>query len=479
MRWIATPLLVVLALVLGCATNPVTGHKQLSLVSSSQELQMGSEGYKAVVTEYGVYESPGLKSFTDSIGQAVARVSHQPNLEWHFTLLDDPVVNAFAMPGGYIYVTRGILAHLGSEAQLAGVLGHECGHVTARHTAARLTQQQLAGLGLGVASVFSATLRQYGSLAQQGLGMLFLKYSRDDENQADQLGVDYSTKAGYDSREIPKTYTMLGRIGARSGSRLPTFLSTHPDPGDREVRTTALAQQATAGKTGLLIRERSYIQRLDGMVFGNDPRNGYFEGSRFYHPQLAFQIAFPEGWNTQNARAAVSAAEPGQHAMMQFTIVPSEGLSPSGYVGELQRGGKITGARGTDETINGSPAWLGHLAVQKEDGTEVVLTAAFIRKSDAQLYEVLGQSAAPGDAFDEKILESARSLRTLTDPSKLSVKPDRVRIVTVKKTGTFAEVVGAIKPQALSLEDTSILNNIEPDETVRAGELIKIVEPGR
>ena len=378
---------------------------------------MGSEGYKAVVTEYGVYESPGLKSFTDSIGQAVARVSHQPNLEWHFTLLDDPVVNAFAMPGGYIYVTRGILAHLGSEAQLAGVLGHECGHVTARHTAARLTQQQLAGLGLGVASVFSATLRQYGSLAQQGTAACCSSSTAATTRTRPTSSASITRPRPATTRARFPRPTRCSAASARGPARACRPSSRRTRPRGPEVRTTALAQQATAGKTGLLIRERSYIQRLDGMVFGNDPRNGYFEGSRFYHPQLAFQIAFPEGWNTQNARAAVSAAEPGQHAMMQFTIVPSEGLSPSGYVGELQRGGKITGARGTDETINGSPAWLWHLAVQKEDGTEVVLTAAFIRKSDAQLYEVLGQSAAPGDAFDEKILESARSLRTLTDPS--------------------------------------------------------------
>src|SRR5262249_43193809 len=143
------------------------------------------------------------------VGQALARVSHRPDLEWHFTVLDDPVVNAFAMPGGYVYITRGILAHLNSEAQLAGVLGHEIGHVTARHTAQRLTQQQVAGLGLGLASAVSETFRQYGQMAQTALGVLFLKYSRDDETQADELGVEYATKAGWDPREIPATYAML------------------------------------------------------------------------------------------------------------------------------------------------------------------------------------------------------------------------------------------------------------------------------
>src|SRR5438445_6288474 len=125
----------------GCATNPVTGKRQFSLVTPQQELQMGTEGNKAVLEEYGAYDDPKLAAYVDSVGLALARVSHLPNLEWHFTVIDDPAVNAFALPGGYIYITRGILAHLNSEAQLAGVLGHEIGHVTARHSAQQATQQ--------------------------------------------------------------------------------------------------------------------------------------------------------------------------------------------------------------------------------------------------------------------------------------------------------------------------------------------------
>src|SRR5262249_50828002 len=178
------PLIAALA---SCATNPVTGKSEFSLVSSAQEAQMGKEGYPAVVAEYGIYADTTLQAYVDSVGQRVAKVSHLPNGPWKFTLLEDTAVNAFAMPGGYIYITRGILAHLNSEAQLAGVLGHEIGHVTARHSAHQITQQQIAGLGLGLATVFSRDFARYSDMAQQGLQLMFLKYSRDDETQADEL----------------------------------------------------------------------------------------------------------------------------------------------------------------------------------------------------------------------------------------------------------------------------------------------------
>src|SRR5215510_3352297 len=177
----------------GCAVNPATGKKEFTLVTPSQEAAMGREGYSAAIAEYGLYDDASVSAYVDSVGRKVAAASEEPTLPWRFTVLDDPVVNAFAMPGGYIYVTRGLLAHMQSEAQLAGVLGHEIGHVTARHSAKQITQQELYGLGLGIASAVSPTFRRYGSTAEQALGLLMLKYSRDDETQADELGVRYAS----------------------------------------------------------------------------------------------------------------------------------------------------------------------------------------------------------------------------------------------------------------------------------------------
>jgi predicted Zn-dependent protease len=472
--------LVLLAVVVsGCAINPVTGRSELSLVSPQQELAIGSEGYKAVAAEYGFYADATLQAYVDQVGQKVAKVSHQPNLAWHFTVLDDPAVNAFAMPGGYIYVTRGILAHMNSEAQLAGVLGHEIGHVTSRHSASQITQQQLYGLGLGVASIFSQTVAKYGDLAQQGLSLLFLKYSRDDEREADELSVSYAAAAGYDPREIPPTYEMLQRLGEGSGSRLPSFLSTHPDPGDRVNTTTALAQQAMRGKSNLVVNGRAYVQRLDGLAFGEDPRQGYFVGDVLYHPTLRFQMALPAGWRHQNSRAAVASQEPGQKAVMQLSLANAGTLTPEAFAQQLVTAGKVASAQGRSETIDGKPAWVGRLSVPQEGGVAVVMTAGWIRRADAHMFQVLGRSQQPGDADDTKILASLRSIRTLSDAARINVTSDQVKVANVSATGTLQATLQKLGAAQAQYATDALINGLELDETVRAGTLLKWIVPGR
>jgi predicted Zn-dependent protease len=412
-------------------------------------------------------------------------VSHLPNIEWHFTVLDDPVVNAFALPGGYVYITRGILAYLNSESQLAGVLGHEIGHVTARHSAKQVSQQKLAGLGLGVATVFSKTFSRYSQAAQQGLGLLFLKYGRDDENQADQIGVDYSAKSGYDPRTIPDTYAMLARVSEGSGGeRLPSYLSSHPDPGDRQQRTTQLAAAATGNRTDLVIGKAPHLAHLEGLVFGSNPALGYFEGARYIHPAIGFEITFPAGWESGDKKTAVVSVAPGEKAMMQLTLAQGEATSPTAFVTSLQSAGKIAGANGRSETINGLPAWVGRLQVAGQDGAPVTLAAAFMQAphrsgGEKLLFQILGKSAQPGDADEQAILTSARSFKRVTDPTLLNVKPDRVDVVTLPKTGSIGVVVPDLGPQAIDLEQTAILNHKQVGDAVEAGTQLKIVKPGR
>lgn len=466
-------------LVAGCATNPVTGRRQFSLVSAGQEEQIGREGYAAVLAEYGAYEDSTVQRYVDGIGQRLAKVSHLPNLDWHFTVIDDPSVNAFAMPGGYIYITRGILAHLNSEAQLAGVLGHEIAHVTHRHSAAQMSQQQLAGIGLGVASLVSENVARYSQVAQQALGLMFLKHSRTHENESDASGIDYATRAGYDPREIPATYAMLKRIGDRAGQRLPGFLSTHPDPGDRETRTTELARVASEGKSGLITERAGYLRRLDGMTFGDDPRGGYFEGDDFYHPTLGFVMTFPAGWKRENTRAAVTASAEGQKGALQLTLADAEDLSPADYVARLAGSGRISGSRGTAERIGGLPAWVGRVAVAGDAGTERVLAAAFIRRGPGRMVQILGSSAVQDDAEFRKVLASARSFRPLSDPARLAPTPARVHVTRITRAGTFAAVVAALDGGGLDAQGTAILNHREAADALAVGDHVKIVSPAK
>ena len=471
-------LVAALALAGGCATNPVTGRSELSLVSEQQELQMGREAYGPVIAEFGKYDDQALAAYVDSVGQRVAHASHLPKLEWHFTLVDDPAVNAFAMPGGYIYVTRGILANLGSEAQLAGVLGHEIGHVTHRHTAEAITRQQLYGLGLGVIQVAAPSLRPYGQAGEQALGLLFLSYSRGAENEADALGVQYATQAGYDPREIPATYSMLKRVGQAAGSTIPPYLSTHPDPGDREVRTTTLSAQAAAGKTGLVIGRHEYLRKLEGLVYGTDPREGYFEGRTFFHPGMNFQIDFPEGWKQQNTRVSVAAAEPNQHGLIQLGITPSGDASPEAYVQSLLRAGKIAQADGRREALGGLDAWVGRIAVAGDQGT-VVLDAAFIRNTEQSLYQLLGESAVPGDDVDRKIVESMRSFRPIADSTRLQAAPARLHLTPAAKAGSLRAILTGLGPQGATPEQLAIANGVDLDQAITAGTTLKLVRAGR
>ena len=473
-------LLVVLALSLyavsGCATNPVTGRSEFSLVSAAQELRIGQESHAAILQEYGAYDDPPLAAYVDSIGQAMARRSHTPSLTWHFTVLDDPVVNAFALPGGYVYVTRGIIAHMNSEAQLAGVLGHEIGHVTARHSAQRITQQQVAGLGLGLATVFVESFRPYSDAAQTGLQLMFLKFGRDDENQADELGVDYSTKSGYDAREIPDTYQTLARVGARSGRSLPSFLSTHPDPGDREIRTRELARAATAGQSDLAIRGAEFFAHVDGVVYGNDPRLGYFDGSLFVHPKLGFEMRFPAGWQSRNSAAAVVAVDANQTAGMQVTLADAKNLSPSDYVRELERTQRIVGAEGRSERFGSYTGWIGRLSIPSQGGGAATLAAAFIRIGE-QTIQIVGQARDPRD--EDAIFESARSFRDVRDRARLEVTPDRIEVARVRESATLEDILrrnGLEDPQVL--EDLAIVNNLQLDQPLARGQRVKLLKRG-
>src|SRR5690349_20129648 len=222
----------------GCARNPVTGKNELSLVSESQEIEMGKQSAQEVAQTIGIYPDPGVNAYVSAIGMKMAKTSERPNLPWEFHIVNDASVNAFALPGGFIYVTRGLMTSINDEAELATVVGHEIGHVTNRHSVQQISKQELAQVGLGVGSLTSSNVAKLAGIASQGLGLLLLKYSRDAENEADLAGFRYAANQNYDVREMVKVFQTLDRVSqASGGGKLPAWLETHPDPGTRIQNT--------------------------------------------------------------------------------------------------------------------------------------------------------------------------------------------------------------------------------------------------
>jgi predicted Zn-dependent protease len=293
-----------LLLVISCAVNPVTGKKQLMLMSEAQEIQLGLSYDPQVMATFGAYPDQNLQNFVQSRGVEIGKISHRPNLEYHVRIVDSHVVNAFAVPGGYVYLTRGILAQLNNEAELMGVLSHEMGHIAARHTVSQQSKQQLGQLLLIGGMIASEKFAQYAQYALQGMQLLFLKFSRDDERQADALGVEYSSKLGFDAHKMADFFKVLQKMSlSESEGGIPTFLSTHPDPGDRynDVNKSATEWQTQLNLGSYKVNQDSYLQMINDIIYGEDPKQGYVEGNTFYHPELKFKFSFPAGWKLENS----------------------------------------------------------------------------------------------------------------------------------------------------------------------------------
>jgi predicted Zn-dependent protease len=456
----------------GCATNPATGARQIMLVSESQEIAMGRDYDRQVVASIGLYPDSGLQRYIQQFGMRLAATSERPNLPWTFHVVDDPVVNAFALPGGFIYVTRGIMAHLNSEAELAGVVGHEIGHVTARHSVSQMSKQQLAQLGLAVGAIASPELGRYAGLASQALGVLFLKYSRDNESQADELGLRYMRRATYDPREMPHVFEMLARVSqAQGGGRVPEWLATHPDPENRRGR---IEQEIAAGPqsfAGTAVNRDSYLQRLDGLVFGANPREGYFKGTVFFHPELRFRIAFPDGWKTSNEKQAVGALSPGQDAMAELSLA-TEATADEGVRAFLGRQG-FTGGSPTRASIGGLPAVGAGFSAATDNGTlRGIVVCVEHRNAVFRIAGYAVEARWPG--YQTTIERTLQSFQPLTDPAALSVQPQRLDLVKLDRRTTIAELARQ-RPSPVSAATLALLNQVEPETPLEAGRLVKWV----
>lgn len=465
---------VVAAFAAGCSVNPATGRKEFNIVSESQEVALGMQEAQRTAAQMGSYQDTAWQAYVSTLGKALAAKSERPQLPWTFTVVDDPQVNAFALPGGFIYVTRGILTNMRSEAELAGVLGHEIGHVTARHSATQMSRAQLAQLGLGLGTVLRPDLAPYAGVVSTGLGILFLKYSRDDESEADKLGFRYSIRGGFDPHAMLDLFAMLERVDSSSGrERLPAWATTHPFPENRYAQTERLLDSAKVDYAALAWDRADYLRRLNGMVYGEDPRQGFFEGQAFYHPELKFQVTFPQGWKAVNGFSAVTGLAEGQDGMLQLQLGGADSLAAQLRAFLQQEG--ITTTSTSRAAVNGLPAASARFTAQMEQGVANG-TVTFLRHG-GRTYRLMGLAlAAKTEAYDPLIRAWIQSFRPLTDPARLNVRPDRIHVITIPKAMTLA-AFNARYPSTVPLGQLALMNGVGTGATLPAGALVKQVAP--
>ncbi|MBB6611851.1 M48 family metalloprotease [Pontibacter sp. Tf4] len=457
-----------------CSTNPVTGKKDVILMSEGQELAMGQEADPQIVAQFGLYENPAVQRFIDEKGQKMAAISHRSNIKYNFKVLDSPVINAFAVPGGYVYFTRGIMAHFNNEAQFAGVLGHEIGHIAARHSAQQQSKAVLSQVGLIAGMILVPELAQFGNEAMQGLSLLFLKFGRDDERESDRLGVEYSTKIGYDADEMADFFLTLKRKQEESGQAIPEFMSTHPDPGNRYTTVHELAAewQKKLNATNLQVGRNSYLRMIDGMVYGEDPKQGFVEDFVFYHPVLKFQFPIPNGWKYLNSPQSFQMAHPEGKAIINLTLAPGTSLEDAAR--QTLEGYQLTLVESKNTTVNGNNA-LAVVADQKQE-QGVIRTLTYFIQYGGNIYSIMGITS--GNDFNNyfnTFSGTMTNFRQLTDQSKLNKKPEIIRIKTVAQNTTLAQALQSNGMPSARMEELAVLNGMQLSDRVEKGMLIKVI----
>ncbi|MEO8201269.1 MAG: M48 family metalloprotease [Gemmatimonadota bacterium] len=463
--------LVLAMLVSACATNPVTGKSELSLVSESQEIAMGQQGAQDVAQSIGLYNDQQAQTYVSGIGKRLAALTERPSLPWTFQVVDDPAVNAFALPGGYIFVTRGLMTSINTEAELASVVGHEIGHVTARHSVQQISRSQIAQIGLGVGSILSSDVARFSGLASQGLGLLFLKYGRDDETQADDLGFRYAMAGNYDVRQMLDLFRTLERVSVLGGGGVPQWLSTHPDPGNRLAKTQSRLDTLSRSLANTTVNRDGYLRMIDNMVYGDNPRMGFFRSGLFLHPDLRFQLEFPQGWKTQNQTGSVAALSPAEDAIIQLTLAGNKSPSQASTEFFSQQG--VRALQTNQSNINGSPAVSSAFEGQTDQG--VIRGVITFISYGGSTYQILGYtSAAKIGTYQNDLMRTTSSFRQLTDQSALNVQPMRVKLVKVSRPMTLEQFYQAY-PSPIAVGEVGLINDLDAGQTIAAGTTVKQV----
>ncbi|TVQ68261.1 MAG: peptidase M48 [Balneolaceae bacterium] len=469
--------------------SPVSGVNRAYAYSWNQEVEIGRQVDSEIVAEFGYYNDEIVQNYFTGLGELILENSHMRredtaeqfrNTEFTFRILDSPVVNAFALPGGYVYVTRGLMVHMNNEAQLAVVTGHEIGHVAARHASQRGLQQMVgqivviggAILGQELLGLPGESILNLSGTAAQ---LLFLRNSREHERESDRLGVEYAAKSGFDAAEGAAFFTTLRRLSDRAGQTLPNFLSTHPDPGQRERSIPELALVwAERGVEQNRVNGREYLEMIRGMTFGENPRNGFTEEGIYYHPELEFQFAYPENWQIVNQPTRVVAISPGRDGVMILRTDPDSETARES-VGSFLRANDIEPE--SERSLRSSGRYAGYEAVftiEEENGDRLKVQIYAVEYA-GRVYRFVNYTDE--DKFSSYSMDftlSVASFNALTDPLKLAIQPVRIELVEVQQSISLRELLPSELPMQIDPEEVAIINQLQLDERIEAGSLIKI-----
>lgn len=494
MRALLSTALLATSLLTACGTNvvnPVTGQTERTVMDESAEIAEGAKGHQAVLQEYGVYANPQVQAYVNSVGQKLAAQSHRANLQWRFTVLDSPEINAFALPGGYVYVTRGIMAYMDSEADLAGVIGHEIGHVTARHGAQRATSQQNAGLGVFAASILGAVLESQGiagagnlagQVSQTVAAGYVASYGRDQELQADGLGAEYLSRVHLDPHHMVDVIKVLKdqeRFAAdqakAEGKPAPSqggWLASHPSNDQRLNNITNLALQYQGAQYGDEGRAK-FQQVIKGMAFGESAEQGLTRGRNFYHPSLGFALTAPPGWQIQNAQDTLSLVNAARDALLVVHVVPPQaGKEPNAIIRNLL---KPTQGRTESLQISGLQATRFVGTRQNAQGQSQAVEATIINGPGEHNYLLQPQAkdAAALQRARSALREAEGSFRAMTAQDRSAARPWALKSVAYPKGG-FAELAKT-SPIDNPESQLRLINGYYSGGEPKAGQMVKIV----
>ncbi len=476
--------LVLLLALTGCATNPVTGRPDLVFMSEQQEVALGAQAHAEILQRYEVYDDPALQRYVDTVGQSLAKHSHRAQLAYRFTVLDSTEINAFALPGGYVYITRGLLAYLNSEAELAAVLGHEIGHVTARHAVRQQSTAQAASVGTSLLSILVPQLG-YAGLNQTVnlLGSALLRgYGRDMELEADGLGAEYLARTGYDPQAMIavigtlKNQEIFDRELAAAEGRAPRayhgLFATHPSNDQR--LTEAVARAGTLDTTGGEVRRDAFLDQIEGLVIGENPQEGVVRGKQYYHAALGFALDLPDGWAAENLPARLVLSAPQGAAQIQLT---AKKLDAGQTVGSLVHGMGL--ASFTDEqslAVNGLAGLTGRTQIAVSGRQLPARLVAIAHGGRAFLVTGAAREAANFAAVDPVVLNTARSFRPLSPADRKKVSANRLRVVARRDTISWGSLAAASPLRKLPEAQLRLLNAASASSTGPEMQRYKIVD---